>query len=120
MKYRIYIQSNNNPRTINTPHNGRTYYDIVEAEGASKMISKINELIENGEVISEVRDENSFKVDWFNYIINNTFAIKTKNDIKVVHTGNDFRNEINTLVENNIDIIETIHNGRPVVWSWMI
>ena len=120
MTYRIYIRSNNNPRTINTPYNGRTYYDIVEVEGASKMISKINELIENGEVISEVRDENSFKVDWFNYIINNTFVIKTNNGNKVVNNINDFRNEINNLVTNNVKIEETTHNGRPVVWSWMI
>lgn len=53
--YRIYIKSAKNPRTINTPCNGRTYYEVVAVEGKDAFIAKLNELVANGEVIREVR-----------------------------------------------------------------
>ena len=55
MTYRIYIKSNNNPRTINTPMMGRTYYTLVTAQGKKEFITKLNELVANGETIQEVR-----------------------------------------------------------------
>ena len=53
--YRIYIKSAKNPRTINTPCNGRTYYEVIAVEGKDAFIAKLNELVANGEVIREVR-----------------------------------------------------------------
>ena len=53
--YRIYIKSAKNPRTINTPSNGRTYYEVIAVEGKDAFIAKLNELVANGEVIREVR-----------------------------------------------------------------
>lgn len=54
-QYRIYIKSEKNPRTINTPCNGRTYYEVIAVEGKEAFIIKLNELVANGEVIREVR-----------------------------------------------------------------
>ena len=53
--YRIYIKSNNNPRTINTPMMGRTYYTVIDVQGKEAFITKLNELISAGECINEVR-----------------------------------------------------------------
>ena len=53
--YRIYIKSNNNPRTINTPMMGRTYYTVINVQGKEAFITKLNELISAGERINEVR-----------------------------------------------------------------
>ena len=53
--YRIYIKSNKHPRTINTPMMGRTNYDVVAVTGKENFIAKLNELVNNGEVIREVR-----------------------------------------------------------------
>ena len=53
--YRIYIKSEKHPRTINAPRNGRTYYEVIAVEGKEAFIAKLNELVENGEVIREVR-----------------------------------------------------------------
>ena len=39
--YRIYIRSNANPRTINTPMMGRTNYSIITVEGAAAMYAKV-------------------------------------------------------------------------------
>lgn len=52
--YHIYIKSNKNARTINTPMNARTYFDIVVAKGRDELIAKVNELRANGEHISEI------------------------------------------------------------------
>ena len=53
--YQIYIKSNNNPRTINTPMMGRTYYTVINVQGKDVFIAKLNELVANGECIREVR-----------------------------------------------------------------
>jgi len=53
--YRIYIKSNNHPRTINTPMMGRTFYDVIDVQGKEAFIAKLNELVANGETINEVR-----------------------------------------------------------------
>ena len=53
--YRIYIRSNEHPRTINTPMMGRTYFSIIEAEGTDDYITKLNELVARGENVLEVR-----------------------------------------------------------------
>lgn len=53
--YRIYIRSEKNPRTINTPMMGRTYYEVIYCEGREAFIAKLNELVKAGEVIQEVR-----------------------------------------------------------------
>lgn len=53
--YRIYIKSNNNPRTINTPMMGRTYYTCISVNGKDAFIAKLNELVASGERITEVR-----------------------------------------------------------------
>ena len=53
--YRIYIKSNKNARTINTPMMGRTNYEVITVEGKESFITKLNELVANGETIREVR-----------------------------------------------------------------
>lgn len=67
--YRIYIKSNKNPRTINTPSVGRTYYSVVEVAGKENFVAKLNELIANGEIIREVRYSwGGSYVKYWNYI----------------------------------------------------
>ncbi len=67
--YRIYIKSDKHPRTINTPRNGRTYYDVIEAVGKEAFITKLNELVTNGEIIQEVRfGWGGSYVKYWNYI----------------------------------------------------
>lgn len=53
--YRIYIHSNEHPRTINTPMMGRTNYSVIEVEGREAAIEKIKELRAQGERVYEVR-----------------------------------------------------------------
>lgn len=53
--YRIYIKSNEHPRTINTPMMGRTYYTLITVVGKEAFIAKLNELVQAGEHINEVR-----------------------------------------------------------------
>lgn len=53
--YRIYIKSTNHPRTINTPKMGRTNYTRIDVVGKDAFIAKLNELVQAGEVINEVR-----------------------------------------------------------------
>ena len=53
--YRIYIRSNEHPRTINTPMMGRTYYSVIDVQGKEAFITKLNELVAAGETINEVR-----------------------------------------------------------------
>ena len=54
--YRIYIKSNKNPRTINTPMMGRTYYEVVEVQGNRETLeSKVAELQNAGKTITEIR-----------------------------------------------------------------
>lgn len=53
--YRIYIRSNEHPRTINTPMMGRTDYSVIEAEGREAAIEKIRELKAEGKHVYEVR-----------------------------------------------------------------
>ena len=52
--YRIYIRSNEHPRTINTPRCGRTNFTCIEVDGKEAFIEKLNELVANGEHINEV------------------------------------------------------------------
>lgn len=62
-KYRIYIRSSENPRTINTPMMGRCLYSVIEMFGTfDDMVSKVKELKANGEHINEVRSLNG---QWF-------------------------------------------------------
>lgn len=53
--YRIYIRSNENPRTINTPTMGRINYTVFDVEGKDAFIAKLNELVQQGKHINEVR-----------------------------------------------------------------
>lgn len=53
--YRIYIHSTKNPRTINTPMMGRTYYERISVNGKEAFIQKLNKLIATGAVVQEVR-----------------------------------------------------------------
>lgn len=55
MTYMIFIRSNEHPRTINTPRNGRTYYTLIEVEGREALIAKVAELRANGEFIKDIR-----------------------------------------------------------------
>ena len=67
--YRIYIKSNKHPRTINTPKMGRTQYDVIEAVGKEEFITKLNELVAQGETIQEVRyGWGGSYVKYWNYI----------------------------------------------------
>lgn len=53
--YRIYIKSNKNARTINTPMMGRTNYEVITAVGKEEFINKLNQLVQAGKEIREVR-----------------------------------------------------------------
>ena len=53
--YRIYIKSNKNARTINTPMMGRTNYERIDVVGKEAFIAKLNELVNNGAEVREVR-----------------------------------------------------------------
>lgn len=53
--YRIYIHSNEHPRTINTPMMGRCWYTCFEVEGRDAMMEKVTELVNAGERITEIR-----------------------------------------------------------------
>ena len=53
--YRIYIRSNEHPRTINTPMMGRTYYSIIEVKGVrADLVAKVEELRAKGEFITDI------------------------------------------------------------------
>lgn len=53
--FRIYVKSNNHPRTINTPAMGRTYYDVIVVDTRAAMEAKVNELRANGEIVNDIR-----------------------------------------------------------------
>lgn len=53
--YNIYIKSNEHPRTINTPRNGRTYYTKFQVQGRDALIAKVIELRTNGEIVNDIR-----------------------------------------------------------------
>ena len=53
--YRIYVKADKNLRTVNTPANGRTNYDIVEVLGnRADLKAKVEELQANGVVVDEI------------------------------------------------------------------
>ena len=52
--YIIFIRSNEHPRTINTPRNGRTYYTAIRVQGKQALIEKAAELQNAGECILEI------------------------------------------------------------------
>lgn len=52
--YTIYIRSNKHPRTINTPTNGRVYYEAIRVNGREALTEKVAQLREDGEFISEI------------------------------------------------------------------
>lgn len=53
--YHIYIHSNEHPRTINTPRNGRTYFTCFECKTEEEVIAKVAELAEQGITPYEMR-----------------------------------------------------------------
>lgn len=53
--YNIFIKSNEHPRTINTPTNGRVYYSCIEVKGKQALLEKVKELLKKGEKIYEIR-----------------------------------------------------------------
>ena len=55
--YNIYIKSNNHPRTINTPCNGRTYYTKITVNGRDALNAKVAELRANSEIITDIRTD---------------------------------------------------------------
>ena len=52
--YRIYIRSNEHPRTINTPKMARTYFTCFEVAGKENALAKAKELIATGEQVLEI------------------------------------------------------------------
>ena len=54
-EFTIFIASNEHPRTINTPMNGRTYYSVIRVEGKAATINKVRELRAEGKRVLEVR-----------------------------------------------------------------
>lgn len=54
-QYRIYIRSNEHPRTINTPMMGRTNFSQITVQGRPALETKVAELRAEGKVISEIR-----------------------------------------------------------------
>ena len=67
--YYIFIKSAKNPRTINTPMMGRVNFDCIAVNGKEAFIAKLNELIANGEKVTEVRyGYGCTYVKYWNYI----------------------------------------------------
>ena len=55
--YNIYIRSNEHPRTINTPMNGRTNYTKITVQGKEALRNKVLELVRDGVIINEIRTD---------------------------------------------------------------
>lgn len=53
-EYRIYIKSDEHPRTINTPMMGRCYYSVIKVQGMDALKTKVQELRDAGEIINEI------------------------------------------------------------------
>lgn len=53
--YRIYIRSEEHPRTINTPQNGRVLYSVIEVYSKEDYLQTLIDLATKGEQITEVR-----------------------------------------------------------------
>jgi hypothetical protein len=53
--FRIYIRSDRHARTINTPTNARTYYDVIIADTRKALLRKLKELRAMGKEIIEIR-----------------------------------------------------------------
>ena len=56
--YTIYLRSEEHPRTINTPPNGRTYYSIFKTQTYAETAAKVAELRASGEIVTEIRTPN--------------------------------------------------------------
>lgn len=54
-EYRIYIRSDEHPRTINSYQNSRCYYSLIVVRGKDALINKVAELRANGEIITDIR-----------------------------------------------------------------
>ena len=52
--YYIFTRTDEHPRTINTPRNGRTYYSRFIVNGKKAMEEKVQELKKAGVTISEI------------------------------------------------------------------
>lgn len=57
INYNIYIESDEHPRTINTPMMARTNYTQIVVRGKSELYAKVAELHDAGEHITEVRTD---------------------------------------------------------------
>lgn len=55
--YNIFIKSNEHPRTINTPCNGRINYTKIVVKGETALLEKVKELIAQGQIIREIRTD---------------------------------------------------------------
>lgn len=55
--YRVYIDSDEHPRTINTPKCARTNYTCFEVFGMDALKRKVAELRERGEHVNDIRTE---------------------------------------------------------------
>ena len=55
--YRIYIDSNEHPRTINTPRNARTNYTCFEVYGMDALKTKVAELRKESKHINDIKTE---------------------------------------------------------------
>ena len=71
MIFKIFIKSNNHPRTINTPQMGRTNYDLVVVEGKEALIKKFNELKAQNINFYEIRSNTG---SW--YWVKNNLVVK--------------------------------------------
>ena len=50
----VFVKSDNHPRTINTPANGRTYYDVIVVNRLD-LETKLAELRAKGNIVQEIR-----------------------------------------------------------------
>lgn len=55
--YTIFINSDEHPRTINTPANGRTYYSKLTVYGIDELTAKVAELRNAGKVVNDIRTD---------------------------------------------------------------
>lgn len=55
--YTIYIQSDEHPRTINTPMMARTYFSKIDAYGTEDLERKVSDLRAKGEKITDIRTD---------------------------------------------------------------
>lgn len=118
--YRIYIRSEEHPRTINTPAMGRTYYTKIEVDTEEELVITLDQLIRKGEIIYEVRKGVlGFRVKWTEYVVGDTYTIKTKEGVRAFFKKEAFEEAVKSLNGRGITNYTATQNGCPIYTYWM-